>query len=71
MALELAFLLSREANVLGGTQGPRREGNDACVTSGGLLEARVTWLNIESCLRVPHLQWLMAVSVSQLLGTTG
>lgn len=69
MALELAFLLSGEAGVLGGTQRPCRESNDICVTSGGLPEAWVTWFNIETCLWVPHLQ--IAMCMSWLPGATG
>lgn len=62
MALEPAFLLSRVAGVLGTTQGPCRESNDICVTSGGLPKAWVTWFNTETCLGVLHLQIAMCMS---------
>lgn len=48
-----------------------RESSDTCVTSVGLPGAWVTSFSIETCLWVPHLQWLVAMTMSQLLGGTG
>lgn len=47
------------------------ESSDTRVASGGLPEAWVILFNIETCLWVPHLQWLIAMSMPQLLGATG